>query len=203
MSLFEVERIARSGDASQLIEYANRPEVAESPRKRRNLVGSLRSIRAVEVTDLLVSYLSDPDEQVRALSAAALEGRRDPSVEAALISAASSEPAMVNAAAVKSLGSAGSFRCIPELEKIAWNGDRGLKARAVTALESIGGSDAVDALVRLLSSDDPYIRLCAVTALDGIGDSRAVEPIESRIEGETRFNQAAFRFAVKTMRARK
>lgn len=143
-----------------------------------NTLNSALSVLAMSDMDVvspLISFLGDPNPDLRVYAALALGLHADPRAIPALLTALRDPDANVQYHAIEALGRLRSREAVESLIAIAETRDFYLAFPALDALAHIGDSSVAGRIVPLLQ--DPLLHTAAIDALGVLGDESAIQPL--------------------------
>jgi HEAT repeat protein len=126
-------------------------------------------------TQVLLTFLKDPDEETRIASACALAELRSTSTVPGLKKALSDKSEHVRSAAADALGYTGGPGVTEALKKALSDPGVGVRTCATHSLGRLKDPTAADALAAMLKDKDMRVRLAAANVLGEIGGERALE----------------------------
>ena len=137
--------------------------------------GTHRQVKSDENTILfLIDTLAHYSTQIQLSAAKSLAAIGEPAVDL-LISALTSEKALVRIRATQVLGHIGDTRAIIPLTTSLDGPDTDMRKAAAEALGQIGGPETITDLIRLLHDPAEEIRIAGARALGATGHSEAID----------------------------
>jgi len=151
----------------------------DNPRVREMSAWALSEIKvpAAHVVPVLITVLTDPDENIRVAGSVMLQRLGEPAVPY-LIDALNAESPEIRLNAAYALGEIGAPHdtILPALIQTLTDREWNVRRLVVRALVTIG-PPAVNALIQSLNSADPDLRRMAERALNDIGTPKARQAI--------------------------
>lgn len=178
-----LEIVARSG-TDDALQTLDRYLASDDRELRHRAIATLRKLRNPRGAKMLMTFLSDPDDDTRRMSVEAMGQLKSKSALPRLRELLQQDSQeQVRAAAARSLGDLQDVESLPLLEEALHDG-RSVKCQAVIAMGQIAHKSAVPPLLALLRDQAPEIRYHACHALGEIGDLPNVTPLRDLLDDQ-------------------
>lgn len=166
-------------------------EVLRKVRYEHNNLSILSSAMKVlslsneNISDFLIEFLNDEDNELRIYSAQMLGERNSPVVIEALMQALDDHDINVRYHAIESLGKLRALQAVDRLAEIALSNDFFIAFPAVDALKSIGDTRAIRQLYGLI--EDEILGQAVLEAIGDLADADAVPHLAEQINRNSGF----------------
>lgn len=158
-----------------------------------SLAGITNQTDSLPIVDKLISFLNNPDKQIRDKAVLALGLIKDKTAVPPLLNILHNqdEDETVRISVIHALAKLNDDSSIPILIELLKNTNAHIRLEAAGSLGSLRDKSAVPHLMETLKDTDPYVRMKAVESLGKIGDSSALKAIialtETPAQGKGRF----------------
>jgi HEAT repeat protein len=156
-----------------------KPLLGDDPAMRRAAIGLVREIRGEQATKTFAAQLPKLSPEGKVLLINALTDRGDRAAAPAVLKAAQSDNADVQAAALKALGTLGTADSVPLLAKAAAAEEKTVASAAQSSLRRLSADGVNEAILALLPKSDAKAKAQLVRIL---ADRRADEAVPTLIK---------------------